>query len=67
MKASEIRELSVQDIKEKIEDITSQQEKLILAHSISQLENPMQLNANRKTIARLNTELRSRELNTQNA
>ena len=67
MKASEIRELSLEDINEKIEDTVLQQEKLILAHSISQLENPMQINANRKTIARLKTELRSRETKTLNA
>ncbi len=67
MKASEIRDLSIEDLKEKVEDISTQQEKLILAHSISQLENPMQINANRKTIARLKTELRSREVAAQNA
>ena len=67
MKASEIRDLSIEDINEKVEDLTTQQEKLILAHSISQLENPMQINANRKTIARLKTELRSRETKTQTA
>ena len=67
MKASEIRDLSIEDINEKVEDLTTQQEKLILAHSISQLENPMQINANRKTIARLKTELRSRETKTLNA
>lgn len=62
MKASEIKELSVADLKEKIEELTEQQNKLILAHSVTQLENPLQLRANRKVIARLNTELRGREI-----
>jgi large subunit ribosomal protein L29 len=60
MKTEEIRELSVADIQEKIEDMTEQQNKLILAHSVSQLENPVQIRANRKTIARLKTELNVR-------
>jgi large subunit ribosomal protein L29 len=63
MKQSEIRELSVADLKEKIEDMEEQQNKLVLTHSVSQLENPVQIRNNRKTIARLKTELRSRELN----
>ena len=53
MKTEEIRELSVADIKEKIGDMTEQQNKLLLAHSVSQLENPVQIRVNRKTIARL--------------
>ena len=62
MKAVEIRELSIEDLKEKIEDLTAQQIKLKLAHSVSQLENPLQIRANRKTIARLQTELKGREI-----
>ncbi len=61
MKAEEIRELSITDIEEKIEDMQDAQEKLLLAHNVSQLENPMVLKENRKTIARLFTELKARE------
>jgi len=61
MKSAEIKELSVADLKEKIEDMQEQQEKLQLAHSVTQLENPIQLRVNRKVIARLKTELKSRE------
>ena len=60
MKAAEIRELSVEDIKEKIEDMQLAQEKLLLTHTVSQLENPLQLRDNRRTIARLHTELNKR-------
>lgn len=62
MKSSEIKELSVADLKEKIEELTESQNKLVLAHSVTQLENPLQLRANRKVIARLRTELRGREI-----
>jgi large subunit ribosomal protein L29 len=63
MKSAEIKELSVADLKEKIEDMEEQQNKLVLAHSVTQLENPILIKVNRKTIARLKTELRSREIN----
>ena len=61
MKAAEIKELSNTDIAEKIEDMQLAQEKLLLAHNISQLENPMELKENRKIIARLHTELNMRK------
>lgn len=63
MKATEIKELSLEDLKEKLVELSDQQEKLLLSHSVSQLENPIQIREGRKTIARLKTELRSRELN----
>ncbi|MCB9225471.1 MAG: 50S ribosomal protein L29 [Crocinitomicaceae bacterium] len=63
MKTAEIKELSVADLKEKIEDMVEQQSKMKLAHAVSQLENPIQIKNNRKTIAKLKTELRKRELN----
>ncbi len=62
MKATEIRELSLEDLKEKLEEATEQHEKLLLSHAVSQLENPIQIREGRKTIARLKTELKSREL-----
>ena len=38
------------------------QEKLVLTHQISPLENPLQLRWSRRDVARLKTELRKREL-----
>lgn len=67
MKAEEIRELSVKDLNEKIEELEEQQRRLELTHAVSTLENPLQIRANRKTIARLKTELRAREINPQEA
>lgn len=61
MKATEIRELSLEDLKEKLEDMSAQQEKMLISHAVSQLENPIQIREGRKTIARLKTEIKSRE------
>ena len=63
MKAKEIKEMSVEDIKDKIEELTTKQQKLVLTNVVTKLENPLQIRANRKDIARLKTALRSRELN----
>ena len=61
MKASEIKELSIKDLKEKIEDMEEQQGKLLLTHSVSPLENPLVIRQNRRTIARLKTALNARK------
>lgn len=60
MKASEIRELTVEDIKAKLEETLMSYEKLKLNHKMSSIENPIELRNMRKTIARLNTELTSK-------
>ena len=62
MKATELKELSLEDLREKLEDLSAAQEKLLISHAVSQLENPIQIREGRKTIARLKTEIRSREL-----
>jgi large subunit ribosomal protein L29 len=61
MKASEIKELSIADLVEKIDDMEEQQGKLLLTHAVSPLENPLQLRENRRIIARLKTALNQRE------
>ncbi|MBD3638960.1 MAG: 50S ribosomal protein L29 [Crocinitomicaceae bacterium] len=61
MKASEIKELSLKDLQEKIETMEEQQAKLLLTHSVSPLENPLELRHNRRTIARLKTALNARQ------
>lgn len=62
MKSGEIKDLSVEDLKEKIGEMEVVQDKLLLTHQISPLENPLQLRWSRRDIARLKTELRKREL-----
>lgn len=63
MKTSEIIELTNKEI---IERLQTEQENLVrlrLNHSVSPLDNPMKIRESRRNIARLQTILRSRELN----
>jgi large subunit ribosomal protein L29 len=62
MKNSEIKALSVAEIKDKITSEREALRKIQFAHKISSIENPMRINQTRKLIARLNTELRAKEL-----
>ena len=63
MKIAEIREMSTSDLAERVEAEVANYNQLVLNHSISPLENPAQITLLRKTIARMKTELRQRELN----
>jgi large subunit ribosomal protein L29 len=62
MKQSEILDLTDQELKDKLKSTEEEFAQLKLQHSISQLENPMRIRAMRKLIARLQTNLRKREL-----
>ncbi|MDR1403335.1 MAG: 50S ribosomal protein L29 [Tannerellaceae bacterium] len=63
MKIAEVRELSTKELTERIEaEIASLNQKKI-NHSVSPMDNPAQLKQLRRTIARMKTELRQRELN----
>jgi large subunit ribosomal protein L29 len=62
MKNSEIKALSVAELKEKITSEREALRKIQFAHKISSIENPMRINQTRKLIARLNTELTVKEL-----
>jgi len=63
MKIKEIKELTDNEILERMEADKDHLIRLKLNHSISPLDNPSQIKEARKTIARFNTELRQRELN----
>ena len=63
MKIADIRELATADLAERVEAEIANYNQMILNHSISPLENPAQIKQLRKTIARMKTELRQRELN----
>ena len=62
MKNSDIKALSVAELNEKIASEREALRKLKFAHQVSAIENPMRINSTRKLIARLSTELRSKEL-----
>ncbi len=62
MKNQVIKELSTPELIERLEEEQSQLQKMKLHHKVSELENPRKLSAFRKTIARLKTELKSRQM-----
>ena len=61
MKNTDIRSLSLEELKEQIKFEKSNGQSLRFAHAISPLENPVRLKYNRKSVARLLTELTRRE------
>ena len=63
MKISEIRQIPVAELAERIADEVAKYNQLVLNHSISPLENPSQIKAARRTIAQMKTVLREIELN----
>ena len=63
MKIAEIRELSTQELLERVGAEVAAYAQKRINHSISPMENPSQLKQQRKLIARMKTELRQRELN----
>lgn len=62
MKQEDIRNLSIDDLNENLAEQSELASKLKMNHAVSPLENPKQIASVRKTIARLKTELRKREL-----
>lgn len=62
MKNSEIKEFTDKELIEKLEDEKSLLVRMRLNHAVSPLDNPNKLGETKKTIARLNTEIRRREL-----
>ncbi|MGQ1786951.1 MULTISPECIES: 50S ribosomal protein L29 [unclassified Saccharicrinis] len=62
MKVSEINEMAISEIIEKIDTERAELIRLELNHSISPLENPLQIRDLRRNIARLQTILRQRQL-----
>ena len=61
MKQAEITKMSTADVKDSISNFSEQLVKMKLAHKVSPMENPIQIQKVRKTIARLKTELTKRE------
>jgi len=66
MKISEIKELSTSDLQERLDTEKTMLVRLKLNHAISPLDNPQKIKQARKTIARLATELRSRQISQKN-
>jgi large subunit ribosomal protein L29 len=62
MEQKVIKELTTGEILERLDEEKRQLTKLKLNHAVSPLENPNKIKAYRKTIARLETEMRKRAL-----
>ncbi len=63
MKGSEIREMTVQEIAERIQQLQEERFRLRFRSATQQLENPTLLRTIRRDIARLKTAQRERDLN----
>ena len=63
MKTSEIKELSTSDLLERIDTEKTMLVRMKLNHAITPLDNPQKVKNVKLTIARLLTELRTREMN----
>ena len=63
MKMTEIKSLETKELAEKLETAVAQYNQMKLNHAVTPMENPSQIKAARRDIARMQTELRQRELN----
>lgn len=61
MKQSEIKLMEAEALQAKIAEVEKQLMDLKLTHAVSPLENPLQIRANRKTVARLKTALSNKQ------
>ena len=64
-KGLELKDLTVAELQDKLQDERSNLTKLRFNHTVSPIESPMQLRHKRKDVARILTELRKREINDQ--
>ena len=63
MKIKEVRELETKDLVERIDAEVAKYNQMKLNHAITPMENPSEIKATRRDIARMTTVLRERELN----
>ena len=61
MKNTEIKDLNLDELKEKLGSEKESLRKMRFAHQVSSIENPMKIKATRRLIARINTVLRQKE------
>ena len=67
MKASEIREMTADELNSKLADLKAELFNLRFQLAINQLDNPMRISAVKKDIARVKTVIRENELHAENA
>ena len=62
MKQSEIQILTDDELVDKLQSLIKSQEDVKLTHVVSPIENPLVIRKNRRTIARMKTELAKRKI-----
>lgn len=67
MKASEIRQLTAEELNTKLNDLKAELFNLRFQLAINQIENQMRISAVKKDIARVKTVIRANELSKENA
>ena len=67
MKASEIREMTADELNSKLADLKAELFNLRFQLAINQPDNPMRISAVKKDIARVKTVIRENELHAENA
>jgi large subunit ribosomal protein L29 len=67
MKAKEVRDLSVNELEVRLDELKEELFNLRFQLATGQLDNPMRISAVRKNIARVKTVMRERELNIERA
>ena len=65
MKSTEIKELTATELEERLESEESMMVRLKMNHAVSPLDNPNKIVETRRNIARLKTEVRSRQIQEQ--
>ncbi|NNF01124.1 MAG: 50S ribosomal protein L29 [Bacteroidia bacterium] len=60
MKISIVKELTTEEVRDKIKEERENYTRLKLNHAVSPIENPMKIRDSRRLIARLETELKER-------
>ena len=65
MKKEEIREMATADLRERLAQMEKEYLQQRMNHAVTPLDNTAKITADRRAIARVKTELRSRELNKQ--
>ncbi len=65
MNSSEIRELTLKELEERLESEENMMVRMRMNHAVSPLDNPNKIVETRKNIARLKTEMRTRQIQEQ--
>jgi len=61
MKNAELKNLSIEDLKAQLAEAQANYTKVVLAHKISPIQNPISIRNLRRDIARLHTEITNKQ------